>query len=883
MTQQIPATPVFALLMDGAQVEIRQPMSDDHEAVRALHEGLSTESHYLRFFGFNRRVAEEVAKRICREPDPDHGALGAWLDGRLVGVAEYETYEAHGAAEIAEVALAVADDMHHRGVGTLLLEHLASLARSRGIRVFRADTLAENTPMLRVFADAGLPVRQRFANGVMDVSMPLDLGDHYLDAVTERERRADVASLEPLLRPSSVAVVGAGRGASSPGGAVLGSLSSGGFTGALYAVNSHAAGADLRGIRCYASIADLPEAPELAVIAVPAAGVVQAAADCARRGVSALVVITSGLTAEQGRELMALSHRHGMRVVGPNCLGIANSETGLDATFAAGHPRAGVAGVVVQSGGVGIGLLDHLSRLRIGVSSFASVGDKYDVSANDMLMWWEADATTRLGIVHVESFGNPRKFARTARRVGRSLPLLTVIAGRSAPGARAAASHTAAALTSEVVRRALFTQAGIVATDCLGDLVDVAALLAGQPFPQGPRVAIVSNAGGAGVLAADACVDAGLSVPELDPAVRDKLAALLPTCAAVSNPVDTTAAVGADLFHEAIELIAADQNVDAVLAVVSPTALGDLRVAVTGTRKPVAGVVLGQAETVQMGAGGLPSYAFPENAARALAHAWSYGRWRAQPAEQVPQLDGIRPADVRAIIDSCLETAPEGSWLPPRETLRLLAAYGLPLVPWRWAESSEEAVRAAAELGGRVALKAHVPGVVHKSAAGALQLDLRGPAEVRRAHRWLKRRFGDSLQGVLVQAMGDTGVEVLCGAVQDDVFGPVVVFGTGGVDTDAAADRAARLAPLTEADAGELIDQVRAAALLHGHPGRRPGDLDRLRDTLMRLSQLIHDHPEIAELDLNPTIVRPDGVQAVDARIRLAPRRVWDPYLRRLR
>ena len=883
MTQQIPATSVFALLMDGAQVEIRQPTLDDHDAVRALHESLSDESHYLRFFAFNRRMAERVAERVCREPAPDHGALGAWLGDRLVGVAEYEAYREYGAAEIAEVAMAVADDMHHRGVGTLLLEHLASLARSRGIRSFRADTLAENTPMLRVFADAGLPVKQRFANGVMDVTMPLDLGDHYLDVVTERERHADVTSLEPLLRPGSVAVVGAGRGASSPGGAIVRSLSSSGFTGALYAVNPHAAGRDLHGVRCYESIAELPQVPELAVIAVPAAAVPQAAADCARQGVAALVVITSGLTVDQGGELMAVSHRHGMRVVGPNCLGIVNTETGLDASFAAGHPRPGAAGVVVQSGGVGIGLLEHLSRLGIGVSSFASVGDKYDVSANDMLMWWEADAATRLGIVHVESFGNPRKFARTARRVGRGMPLLTVIAGRSAPGARAAASHTAAALTSEVVRRALFTQAGIVATDSLGDLVDVAALLAGQPCPEGPRVAIISNAGGAGVLAADACVDAGLSVPDLDPVIREKLASLLPECAAVTNPVDTTAAIGAGLFREAIDLVAAGQNIDAVLAVVAPTALGDLHVTAPGSGKPAVGVVLGQAETVEVGDGGVPSYAFPENAGRALAHAWSYGRWRARPAGQPPALDGMRPAEVRSIIDSSLKAVPDGCWLPPRETLRLLEAYGLPLVPWRWADSMEGAVSMASELGGRVALKAQVPGVVHKSAAGALQLDLRGPAEVRRAYRWLKRRFGDSLQGVLVQAMGEAGVEVLCGAVQDDVFGPVVVFGTGGVDTDAAGDRAARLAPLTEADADELIDEVRAAALLRGHPGRRPGDLDGLRDALTRLSQLVHDHPEIAELDLNPMIVRPEGVQAVDARMRLAPRRSWDPYLRRLR
>ncbi|MEU5878694.1 GNAT family N-acetyltransferase [Spirillospora sp. NPDC047279] len=880
MTQLASAKPVFALLTDGAQVEIRPLAAGDREVVVALHRGLSEESLYLRFFALNRRMADQVAERVCREPGPDHAAFGAWFRGGLIGIAEYESLGSDG---LAEVAMAVADHMHHRGVGTLLLEHLASLARARGVRAFRGDTLAQNAAMLGVFADAGMPAMRRLVEGVVEVMMPLAMDDRYLDTVAERERLADVASLRPLLCPGSVVVIGAGRRGDSPGGAVLRSLRDGGFQGAVYAVNPHAAGGDLRGAPCYATVAGVPEVPDLAVVAVPAGSVPEVAAQCAGVGVRSVVVISSGLDAEQGRALLATCHRAGMRLVGPNCLGVANTGADLDATFARGRPRKGGTGLVVQSGGVGIALLDHLSRLGLGVSSFASVGDKYDVSANDLLMWWESDTGTSLGIVHVESFGNPRKFARTARRVGREIPLLTVIAGRSEPGRRAAASHTAAALTSEVVRQALFTQAGIVATDGLGELIDVAALLGTQPLPAGPRVAIISNAGGAGVLAADACVDAGLVVPPVSEATQRALAALLPDCAAVSNPVDTTAAVGADTFDETIRLVLDDDTVDAALVVVAPTALGELASTAVRAVKPVARVLLGQAEAAEVTDHGVPSYAFPENAARALARTWSYARWRSRPPGAAPEPRDLGTAAVRSIIEGHLRSCPDGGWLPPRETQRLLEAYGLPMVPWRWAESVDEAVIATAELGDRVALKACVPGVVHKTAEGALQLDVRGARDVRAAYGWLKDRFGDSMEGVLVQSMAAEGVEVLCGAVQDEVFGPVVVFGTGGVDTDAFGDRAARLAPLTGTDVEELIEQVRVAPLLRGHPGRPAGDLAALRDLLLRLSLLADHHPEIAELDLNPTIVRPDGVVAVDARIRLAPQRRWDPYLRRLR
>ncbi|GAA2128479.1 hypothetical protein GCM10009727_19130 [Actinomadura napierensis] len=498
-------------------------------------------------------------------------------------------------------------------------------------------------------------------------------------------------------------------------------------------------------------------------------------------------------------------------------------------------------------------------------------------------MWWESEPTTRLGLLHVESFGSPRKFARTARRVASRMPLLTVLAGRSEPGTRAAASHTAAAATPEATRRALFEQAGIIATDDLGELVDAAAMLASQAAPTGPRVAVVSNAGGAGVLAADACADVGLTVPGLDPATQHRLTALLPDSAAVTDPVDTTAGVSAETFEHALTQVAADPSVDAVLAVVAPTALADLTGALVGCAKPIAAVVLGQPESVLISDRGIPCYAYPENAARALAHAWSYTRRRDRAPGLPPALPDLRADEASCLISGFLAEKADGGWLPPVQTFQLLESYRLPVAPWRWARTEQEAIDAAADLAGPVVLKADVEGVLHKTAAGALQLDLRGPGDVRSAYRWLADRFGEGLRGVLVQRMAAEGVEVLCGAVQDDVFGPVVIFGSGGVDTEALADRAARLAPLTDQEAGELVGEPRVSAVLAGHAARPAGDLPALRDALLRLSRLVADHPEIAELDLNPTVVRPDGVVAVDARIRLAPRQVWDPYLRRLR
>ncbi len=875
----------YALLADGTTLTIRSPGPEDYEAVKRLHEAMSTENLYFRFFSASRVSAEREARRVCLDERPGMVALLGLLGGELAGVASYEL---DPGGVTAEVALAAADGMHRRGVATLLLEHLVSLARARGVQSFTAEVLADNYAVLRLLSDSGLALRRRSSDGVVDLSMPIPrlaaLGEAsaYRDAVAGRDLHADVASLEPLLAPRSVAVIGAGRRPGSAGRAILLNIRDAGFPGRVYAVSPHAG--DIEGIPCVPSVAALPEAPDLAVVTVPAAQVAKVAGECGDRGVRSLAVITAGLTPAQEAGLLAVTRRAGMRLAGPASAGVAVPGIGLAATPAAQHPAPGRTGVIVQSGGVGAALLEQFSRLGMGISCFASLGGKLDVSGTDMLLWLESDSTTELAVLHLESFGNPRRFAQVARRVGARIPILTVHAGRSAPDQRAAVSHTAAAAAPLITRQALFEQAGIIATTSFGELLDAAVLMSSQPVPAGSTVAIVSNGGGAGALAADACADAGLAVTLTSEPARDRLRQVLPAAASVDGPVDTTAAVSPQAFAEALRITAAEEGVAALIAVLVQSASPGLLPVLSAARLPVpvTAVVLDQPEAVRLLPGeagpAVPAYAYPEAAARALARAVRYGTWRSRPPGTVPEFGHVRAADARSIINSFLARMPGGGWLSAEEADGLLRCYGLPMVEFRRVADADAAVAAAAGLGGHVALKADVPGLLHKTVAGAVELDLHGADEVRAAMGRLQARFAGRMSGVLVEPMITGGIETLAGVVQEPVFGPVVVFGLGGIATGVLDGHAARLAPLTGADAEDLIRAIRAApALLEQAP-----DTEALRDTLLRVSRLADDLPQVAELDLNPVIVRPDGVIAVDARIRVTSAHLADPFLRQL-
>jgi acyl-CoA synthetase (NDP forming)/GNAT superfamily N-acetyltransferase len=870
------ADSVYALLADGTTVEIRPAETADFDAVKAMHEAMSPDNSYLRFFNLSRLAAETEAQRICRDSRPGRVALLALAAGEVVGCASYDAPS--GPADpgtTAEVAFAVADRMHHRGIATLLLEHLVSFARTHQISAFTAETLSENTPMLKVFADAGLPVRRHYEDGVVEMTFPLPSAsggtalDTYLNAVAERERRADTASLRHVLAPESVVVIGASRERGTVGRAILDNIRTGGYAGRLYVVNPRAR--QVSGEHCLSSVLDLPEPADLAVIAVPAAAVLDVAEQCGQRGVRSLVVITSGLDAAACADLLAACRRHGMRLVGPDCFGVAVPAIGLDATFAARHPQPGSVGLVMQSGGLGFAMVDQLSRLGIGISSFASVGTKLDVSSNDLLMWWENDGVTKLAVLYIESFGNPRKFARTARRVGASMPVLAVEAG-----------------PPETRREALFEQAGVITTRTFGDMVETTALLASQPVPAGRTIAIVSNVGSAGVLAADACAGLGLTVHRPHGLTSRRLHALVPDTGAAGGPVDTTAAISAESFQQCLELLAADDEVDAMIALVLPTAAtGDLVTAIqqADVGVPLAAVVLDQPDSVRLlprtdSAGQIPAYGYPEAAAAAMARAARYGSWRTEPRGQVPSFPDISAEDGRTLVRGFLRATPDGGWMPPDQTAELLRSYGIPLVELTGADNEDEAVEAFRAAAGPVVLKADVPGLIHKAEAGGVQLDLRTEAEVRAAYRRLTERFGQRQRQILVQPLIAGGTEVIIGVTDDHVFGPLVVFGLGGAAT---ADHSARLTPLTDTDADQLIGSIRSAPLLSGHQGQPTADVGALRDLLLRVSWLADDLPEVTELGLNPVIARPDGAFVVDARINVTPYRAQDPFLRKLR
>jgi acyl-CoA synthetase (NDP forming)/GNAT superfamily N-acetyltransferase len=662
---------VYALLADGVTVLIRPARPGDCDIVRQMHEAMSQDNSYLRFFGLSRAAAGQEARRVCAPPAGDRLALLAWLGTELVGVASYEPA---GRPQTAEIAFAVADHAHRRGVAMLLLEHLVSAARSRGVRTFTAQTLAENYAMLKVFADTGLRVRRRLADGVTELTFDLphddaDTGwDRYLDAVAARETHADAESLRHLLAPESVVVIGANRRAGSPGRVILCNIISAGYQGRLYAVS---APADQTGAVTYLpSVAALSEPVDLAVVVVPAAKVTGVAGQCGRRGVRTLVVITPGLGAAAGTSLLATCRRYGIRLAGPGSSGVAVPSIGLDATRAASHPAPGRAGLAVQSGDQGLALLEQLSRLGIGISSFTSLGDKCDVSGNDLLMWWEQDTVTELALLHLESFGNPRKFARTARRLSATMPVLATIPADPADGPFA--RHPAAGQgTSPATSRALFAQAGIIAARDTGELLECTALLASQPVPAGSRVAVVTGDARTSIAATDACTRHSLRVTAF-----------------------TATSSGA--FSECLARVTADTAVDAVLAVSGPETLTGLIAGLDAADagKPLVLAVPGQHEAVRLiatpgGSRTLPAYASLENTARALAHAVRYGAWRARPPGHVPEFHDLHPDDARTVVEAFLDRTQGGGWLSPAITAELLGRYGIPLVP-AWQASGKK-------------------------------------------------------------------------------------------------------------------------------------------------------------------------------------------------
>jgi acetyl coenzyme A synthetase (ADP forming)-like protein len=852
--------------------------------MRAFLELISADSIGFRFFG-----VPNLDWATSWSMDVDYADRYALIaesgsPSRIIAHAAYIRID----EERAEVAFLVADAWQGRGISTIMLAHLASAAEEHGIASFNAQVLPANHRMIDVFRQSGFPVEIQSSRDAIEIELPTSISRDALVRFDERERTAAIAAVRSFLAPRSVAVVGASRRRGTIGGEILHNLIAGGFTGEVYPVNDRAD--VVQSLPAYRTLSDIPAAAELAVVVVPAEHVLGVAQECAAAGVRALLVISAGFAETGGdgerrqRELLGICRSAGMRLIGPNCLGVLNThpEVRLNATFAPHQAPAGRVGFLSQSGGIGIAIIEAAERLGVGLSSFVSVGNKADLSSNDLLEYWEQDPDTDLAILYLESFGNPRKFARVARRFARQKPILAVKSGRSAAGAKATSSHTGALLAaSDVTVDALFHQAGVIRTDTLHELFDVAALLTKQPIPAGDRIAIVTNGGGPGIICADACQANGVRLPEPSVAVKDQLARFLPDAASLGNPVDMIASASAEDYQRTLQTLVQAGAYDAILVIFVPAlitralevAVAISEVAQASENCTIAAVFMtGEGPPQELSAGRVrvPGYEFPEDAARAVALAARHGSWRGRPEGSFVAPPGCRSGEAAAIISEAL--ADDAGWLAPARVTALLDCYGLPLVTTRVVPDAELAVAAAAELGGPVVLKAVATGLLHKTDAGGVHLHLDGPDAVRGAALEIEAavaRAGLTLDGLLVQPMAAPGVELIVGVVHDHSFGPVLACGAGGTSAELIKDIAVAITPLTDLDAREMVRSLKTFPLLDGYRGAPPCDVSAVEDVLLRVSAMVQAHPEIVELDCNPLIVGPDGALIVDARVRV--------------
>jgi acetyl coenzyme A synthetase (ADP forming)-like protein len=877
MVTAAPVPEADVVLRDGSTVHVRRATPADEPRMRAFLASLSERSRWFRYFSAGVNL-DRAARRAAT---PEGLSLIA-LRGADDAVVGHGTYVG---GEPAEVAFAVLDDLQGQGIATILLAHLAHAAAEEGIETFTATVLPENRRMLQVFHDSGFPATSRRVDDYIEFSFPTSLSPAARASFEKRQRVADVAAVEHVLRPTSVAVIGASRRPGTVGGEVVRNLLAAGYAGPLYLVN--AKGGEVAGRPTVRSIADVEGDVELAIVAVPAAAVIDTARQCAAKGVRALVVLTAGFAEIGGAgrarqaELMSVCRAAGMRLVGPNCLGVANLHhlTGFNATFAPGEPTPGSVAFASQSGAFGIAAIDEAAARGIGLSSFVSMGDKADLSGNDFLEYWEQDPDTSVLLLYLESFGNPRRFGRIARRITREKPVIAVKSGRTAAGQRAASSHTGALLAaSDVTVDALFADAGVVRAETVGEMFDVAGLLARQPLPRGNRVAVLTNAGGPGILAADACDAADLRIEPLSAATQARLGTVLPPEASTGNPVDMIASATAEQYEQSLRILLEDDEVDAVITIfVRPLAARaaevarGIAVAAEGADRPVLAVWLGADRPTVNATGAVPRFSTPEEAVRALAHAVGYARHRTAPPDPPFEPDDADIATAAKVVAGGV--GHDGGWLPPADVERLLAAWGIPTVAGRVVASPHAAGRAAAELGGPVALKAVASGLVHKSDAGAVRLGITGRTAVVRAAREMAANLeaaGAQVTGFHVQQMAPEGSELIVGAVGDPAFGPLVACGAGGVAVELLGDVQVRLAPLGRREADNMLRGLKTFPLLDGYRGRAPADLESLRELIMRVGAMVATHPAIVELDLNPVIASTGGALVVDARVRLA-------------
>jgi acyl-CoA synthetase (NDP forming)/RimJ/RimL family protein N-acetyltransferase len=860
------------LLRDGSTLRLQAPTPMDFEDIKAFYDGLSPESRYFRFHGFGR--TDTVARAAAEASGVDRLALIGRHDGRVVAAAGYDGLREPG---VAEVAFAVADHDQRRGIGMRMLEQLAAIAADRGIHRFDAWVMAANRAMLGVFEHAGFAVR-REGFGELTVSLDITPTDAVLERIDERDHLASIASLRPILAPSSVAVVGAAATPGNVGHAVLANIITGGFEGVVTPVNR--AGGVVCSIRAARSLADLEVAPELVIIAAHGDEVLEFAAEAAEKGARALLVLPAGPEqdgeASRAREerLLEIVRGAGLRMVGPSSLGVLNTaaEVSLNATFTDAGVRAGRLAICSPSGAVGIGLLGHAAARQLGVSMFASLGSRADVSTNDLLECWEQDDRTAAVILYVESFGNPERFTRIARRVSRRKPILVVKGRRRAERVLSEAhSHTAAALRGDAVVDALLHQAGVLRFRGGEELFNAADFFERQPLPSGRRIGIVSNSAGVATLAADACATRGLQVREASDA---------------QNPLLVGMGAGPDQYAASIRQLLADAGIDALMVYYvdfhggDPQAVLDaISAACERQPKPVvASVLRSDGRPPARTGSGVPNFLFPESCAAVLARAAERREWLSRPLGEPPHYRDLDGPAARALIASFLDREPAGGWLSLAEAEALLATHGIPVAASHHCRDLERAVAVAAGIGAAVALKADFVAPAHASDIDAVMLALEDESAVRSGWRELERRVhaaGRQWIGAIVQRMvAPGGADVLVGAISDPDLGPVLAVGFGGRRAGLDRTAAFRLLPVTDAETDELIDSAEGVATqLDGFRGSAVLDRQSLRELMLRFALLIRELPEVVETDLNPVRCMTNGCVVLDMRLRIEHRR----------
>ena len=863
------------VLADGGTAHLRPITPADADALQRFHMAQSPESVYLRFFAPYPRLSEADLRRFTNVDSVDRVALVATVGDEIIAVGRYDRTD----PRTAEVAFNVSDAHQGRGLGSVLLEHLAAAAREHGVHRFVAEVLPQNRRMLGVFRDAGYEVRHAFEDGVVSLSFDIDPTERSLAVMESREHRAEFRSVAALLAPRSVVLVGASRRENTVGHRLLRDVLAGDFAGKLYVVHPEADA--VLGVPAYRTIGDVPTPVDLAVIAVPAESVLDVVHQCAAAEVRGLVVVSGGFaeTGEEGlerqRALVRVARANGMRVVGPNSWGVVNTDPDvrLNVGLQRSLPAAGRVGLFCQSGAVSVAVLENAERRALGVSTFVSAGNRADVSGNDCMQYWEEDPRTSVVGLYLESTGNPRKFSRIARRLSRTKPVVVVRSGTSGFGV--APGHAVReSLAPAEAFDAMLRQSGCIRVGTLTELLDVAELLVGQPLPAGPRVAVVANSEALGALVADACQGSDLEVPH--------------------GPASVPITAEAGEFLRTLTDAVASPDVDAVVAAFVPpvgsrsedvaAGLAEAGRAARAAGRPIVACLLGMpaARGRLVGPDAVPVYPTPEEAVRALASVTRYARWRHR--DFGPRVDppGRDPARARRLVTAALESSPDGVELSAETAAALLACYGVRLWPALPVTGPDDAVRGAQLLGYPVALKTTAPHLRHRADLGGVRLDIAGPDELAEDVVDMTRRLAP-LGGsdLVLQAMAPTGVACVVRSVEDPLFGPVVSFGVGGDATELLGDYAHRIPPLTTGDVHDIVRSVRAAPKLFGHRGARPVDVAALEDVVARISCLADDLPEVAELELNPVVVGEQGAHVLGAVIRLSNGEVRTDTVRR--